>query len=110
MLGEAWPPRPRCAYKPFWRLAPLTELRRVLESLLHGYNAVQGGFEELCSILGQGPAGGCPGGLGIFSYSKQYPRNSKSLTTFSCLTNTVMRRREPLPFLLASFLYTLLIL
>jgi hypothetical protein len=37
-------------------------------------------------------------------YSKQYPRNSRSLTTFSCLTNTVMLCREPLPFLLASFL------
>jgi hypothetical protein len=44
------------------------------------------------------------------NYSKQYPKNSRSLTTFSCLTNTVMRRREPIPFLLANFLYTLLIL
>ena len=43
-------------------------------------------------------------------YSKQYPRNSRSLSTFSCLTNTVMRRREPLPFLFANFLYILLIL
>ncbi len=38
------------------------------------------------------------------SYSKQYPRYSRSLTTFSYFTNTVMQRREPLPFLLASFL------
>jgi hypothetical protein len=29
---------------------------------------------------------------------------------FSCLMNTVMQRREPLPFLLASFLYIRLIL
>jgi hypothetical protein len=41
---------------------------------------------------------------GFFIYSKRYPRNSRSLTTFSCLTNTVMLRRGPLPFLLASFL------
>jgi hypothetical protein len=44
------------------------------------------------------------------SYSRRYHKNSRSLTTFSYLTNTVMRRREPLPFFLASFLYILLIL
>src|SRR5215207_527158 len=33
-----------------------------------------------------------------------------SLTTFSCLTNTVIRRKEPVPFLFASFLYIRLIL
>ena len=33
---------------------------------------------------------------GFLSYSKQYPKNSRSLTTFSCLTNTVMLCREPL--------------
>ncbi len=37
-------------------------------------------------------------------YSNWYPKNSRSLTTFSCLTNTVIRRRELPPFLLASFL------
>ena len=42
------------------------------------------------------------------NYSRQYPKNPRSLSTFSCLTNTVMRRRKPLPFLLASFLYILL--
>ena len=31
-------------------------------------------------------------------YSSWYPKNSRSLSTFSCLTNTVMRRREALPF------------
>ena len=31
-------------------------------------------------------------------YSNWYPRNPSSLTTFSYLTNTVMRRRKPLPF------------
>jgi hypothetical protein len=44
------------------------------------------------------------------SYSNWYPRNSSSLTTFSCLMNTVMRRREPLPFLFAGLRYILLIL
>jgi hypothetical protein len=43
-------------------------------------------------------------------YCKLYPKNSSSLTTFTCLTNTVVRGRGPLPFLLASFLYILLIL
>src|SRR5215208_7689480 len=38
------------------------------------------------------------------SYSRQYPKNSRSLTTFSYLTKTVMRRREPLLFFLTSFL------
>ena len=38
------------------------------------------------------------------SYSRWYPKNFRSLTTFSYLTNTVMRRREPLPLLFASFL------
>jgi hypothetical protein len=45
----------------------------------------------------------------FLSYSRQYPRNSRSLTTFSCITNTVMLCREPIPFLLAKFLYILLI-
>jgi hypothetical protein len=36
------------------------------------------------------------------SYSRRYPKNSRSLTTFSCLTNAVMRRREPLPSSLTS--------
>jgi hypothetical protein len=40
----------------------------------------------------------------FLSYSTRWPRNSSSLTTFSCLTNTVIRRRDPLPFLFASFL------
>jgi hypothetical protein len=40
----------------------------------------------------------------FLSYSRRKPRNSSNLTTFSCLTNTVMRRREPLPFLFASLL------
>ena len=31
-------------------------------------------------------------------YSNWYPKNSRSLTTFSYLTNTAMRCREPLPF------------
>src|SRR5215207_4905490 len=44
------------------------------------------------------------------SYSKQYPRNSRSLTTFSYLANTVIPRRELLPFHFASFLYIRLIL
>src|ERR687898_1387888 len=43
-------------------------------------------------------------------YSNRYPKNPRSLITFSYLTNTVMLSREPLPFLLASFLYILLIL
>ena len=46
----------------------------------------------------------------ISRYSRQYPKNRRSLITFSYLTNTVMGRRGPLPFLLASFLYDLLIL
>jgi hypothetical protein len=41
---------------------------------------------------------------GFLSYSRRYPMNSRSLITVSYRTNTVMRRREPLPFLLASFL------
>jgi hypothetical protein len=36
------------------------------------------------------------------NYSKQYPKNSRSLITFSCLMNTVMRRRKPLPFSFAN--------
>ena len=43
-------------------------------------------------------------------YSNWYPKYSRSLTTFSCLTKIVMRRREPLPSLPASFLYIRLIL
>jgi hypothetical protein len=31
------------------------------------------------------------------NYSRRYPKNSRSLTTFSCLTNTVMLCRELLP-------------
>jgi hypothetical protein len=30
---------------------------------------------------------------GLFIYSKEYPKNFRSLSTFSCLTNTVIRRR-----------------
>jgi hypothetical protein len=41
---------------------------------------------------------------GFSIYSNWYPRNPRSLITFSYLTNTVIRRREPLPFFLASFL------
>src|SRR5919112_1638767 len=43
-------------------------------------------------------------------YSNWYPKNARSLPTFSCLTNTVIRRRELTPFLFASLLYILLIL
>jgi hypothetical protein len=43
-------------------------------------------------------------------YSSWYPKNSRSLSTFSCLTNTVMRRREALPFLSAGLRYIRLIL
>ena len=45
-----------------------------------------------------------------YGYSNWYPKNSRSLSTFSYLTNTVMLCREPIPFFLASFLYILLIL
>jgi hypothetical protein len=45
----------------------------------------------------------------LLSYSRRYPRNSRILTTFSCLTNTVIRRRKPPPVLLASLLYIRLI-
>ena len=44
------------------------------------------------------------------SYSRWYPKNRRSRTTFSYLTNTMSRRSLPEPRLFASFLNTLLIL
>jgi hypothetical protein len=51
-------------------------------------------FDGLLTALNEARNGRC--------YSKWYPKNSRSLTTFSCLTNTTMRRRRPLPFPFAS--------
>jgi hypothetical protein len=59
------------------------------------------------SILGSSVNGDYGGGS---RYSTRYPKNSSSLTTFLCLINTVRRCRRPLPLILASLLYTLLIL
>ena len=46
--------------------------------------------------VGRGPAGNRACRV---NYSRQYPKNPKSLNAFSYLTNTVMRRRGRHPYL-----------